>query len=119
MNHKDFGNHGEELAVAHLIDQGYDIIQVNYRIRTGEVDIVAKDGEYLCFVEVKTRHNDEFGSPFEAITPSKQRRIIKLAKLYLMENKLTDISIRFDVIGIMVEFEDKAKIELIKDAFWA
>ncbi|MBF0483733.1 MAG: YraN family protein [Candidatus Omnitrophica bacterium] len=119
MNRKEFGKRGEDLAVAYLLDQGYEIIKVNYRKRSGEVDIVANDKDYLCFIEVKTRHTDEYGTPLEAITAFKQRQLIKIAKMYIADNELEDSAVRFDVVGIMVYPDSSNEINLIKDAFRA
>lgn len=102
----------ERLAGAYLEKCGYQILQYNFRCRSGEVDIIAKDGEYLVFCEVKYRAGAGSGSPLEAVTPAKQRNISRAAMYYLTREHITDCPCRFDVVGIMGK-----KIKLIKHAF--
>lgn len=110
------GKCGEEAAVDFLREQGYKIIAKNYKSRFGEIDIVARDKDTLCFIEVKTRRSERFGSPQEAVTAGKQRQIAKSALAFLKERALLDEKARFDVVSIIYS-KDKAKINLIKDAF--
>jgi putative endonuclease len=110
------GKCGEEAAVEFLREQGYKIIARNYRSRFGEIDIIARDKDTLCFVEVKTRHSDRFGTPEEAVTRAKQKQIAKSALSFLKERHLLDTKARFDVVAIVYS-KDKPKTELIKDAF--
>lgn len=114
------GRYGEELAVKFLYDQGYDVITVNYRTREGEIDIIACDSEYLCFVEVKTRMGTPFGTPAEAVTSDKQKKIIAAAKQFLYENK-PPLQPRFDVIELYADRErgdsTRWQITHIKNAF--
>lgn len=114
LNTRLKGNKGEDEAVDFLIRQGYKIIERNFRNRYGEVDIVAMDGSDLCFVEVKSRSTDLAGSPWDAVSKSKQRQIIRAAKWYLMEKELADIQVRFDVVAVEYESE---KITVLKNAF--
>lgn len=110
---KSYGNAGEERAVAFLKEEGYQILQRNFRCRQGEIDIVAMDKEYLCFVEVKRRRTPTSGHPFEAISPAKIRHICKTALVYLNMHRLSqDTAIRFDVVAILEE-----EISLLKNAF--
>jgi len=96
----DVGREGEAAAAALLRDKGYSILARNYRCRHGEIDIVAfEDGEYV-FVEVKTRLTDEKGSAAEAVTPAKQRKIVRVAEQYLVERGLEDRPCRFDVVAV-------------------
>jgi len=99
---KEKGNEGENLAASFLVQKGFEIIERNYRYGKGELDIIAKDKEFLVFVEVKTRESLEYGLPEEAITKRKITQIRKIAEAYLAENNLTDESIRFDVIAILL-----------------
>ena len=117
MNHVRFGRKGEDLAVDFLAAHGYDIIERNYRKKFGEIDIVARDGATLCFIEVKTRITDAYGHPFEAVTPSKQRVIRRLAAVYLADHRIGDELIRFDVIGVFFPDGAGPVVELLKDAF--
>jgi len=96
----DVGREGEAAAARLLRDRGYKILARNYRCRHGEIDIVAfEDGEYV-FVEVKTRLTDEKGSAAEAVTPAKQRKIVRVAEQYLVERGLEDRPCRFDVVAV-------------------
>ncbi|MCU6723988.1 Uncharacterised protein family UPF0102 [uncultured Clostridium sp.] len=114
MNRRETGTQYEERAAEYLIAQNYQILERNYRIRSGEIDIIARDGTVLVFMEVKYRKNDESGNPLEAVDIRKQRKIIKVARYYLYQKKYGDVPCRFDVIGIC-----GSHIEHIKDAFWA
>ena len=114
MNRRETGTQYEERAAEYLIAQNYQILVRNYRIRPGEIDIIARDGTVLVFIEVKYRKNDESGNPLEAVDIRKQRKIIKVARYYLYQKKYGDVPCRFDVIGIC-----GSHIEHIKDAFWA
>ncbi len=110
------GFKGEGLACDFLIDNGYKIIKRNYRTKLGQIDIIAKDKDTLCFIEVKTRTSDMAGLPEEAITVIKQKKISKIALIYLKENQLLNKRARFDVVSILFN-EGGFKINLIKDAF--
>jgi putative endonuclease len=110
------GKSGEQAAVNFLKKQGYKILGCNYRSELGEIDIIASDKDTICFIEVKTRHSDRFGSPFEAISKSKQRQISKAALKFLKENRLLDKRARFDVVSVMY-IDEIPKLDLIKDAF--
>jgi putative endonuclease len=97
---QSFGKSGEELACQELQRRGYAILARGYRSRFGEIDIIAKDGQTIVFVEVKTRNGDEFGGGAAAVTPWKQRRIAQMAVDYLSRNKLHDKACRFDVVTV-------------------
>jgi len=112
----DLGRLAEDSAADFLKTNGYKIIRRNYRNKLGEVDIIAKDKDTICFVEVKYRSSDKFGLPSEAVSALKQRRISKVALSFLKDKGLLEERARFDVIT--VSQDDKAnKIELIKNAF--
>ncbi len=102
-NKRQTGKAYEELAVAYLRDKGYFIIEKNFQVRQAEIDIVARDGNTIVFVEVKYRSSSGSGHPLEAVTPAKQRRICKAALFYMNLKKISpdNTSIRFDVIGIL------------------
>ncbi|MFA5859359.1 MAG: YraN family protein [Elusimicrobiota bacterium] len=113
---KQFGNLGESKAVEYLVSIGYTVIQRNFRIRTGEIDIIAKDhscGGYLVFIEIKSRRSNSKGLPQESVNSLKQYRIIKAAVAYINKTKCHNISYRFDVIAI----HPGGGIEHIKNAF--
>ncbi len=95
------GDRGEHLAAAFLRSRGFRILERQARIsRTGEIDLIALDGETFVFVEVKTRRNPSFGSPEEAVTPSKLRRMAACAEGWRNANGLSDRPYRIDVVGI-------------------
>ena len=112
-NHREVGIEFEDAAAAYLEKNGYVILERNYRDRLGEIDIIAKNGIELVFVEVKYRRTLEKGDPAEAVHLLKQRKIRNAAKGYLYRHRLgEDIPCRFDVVAILGE-----EIRLIKDAF--
>jgi len=100
MKREDLGKLGETVAVQQLEARGFQILERNWRVLEGEVDIVAEEGGTVVFVEVKTRRSRKFGFPEEAITRKKRARLIKAALAYLEENHLQDVSWRFDLIAI-------------------
>lgn len=112
QNRRNLGSAYERVAGAYLEKQGYEILEYNVFSRAGEIDIVAKDGAYLVFVEVKYRKDNKYGAPLEAVSISKQRTISKCALSYLQKHRLWDVSVRFDVVGILGE-----EITLIQNAF--
>jgi putative endonuclease len=106
------------LACRFLRSRGYKILYRNFRDRTGgEIDIVCRDGDTLVFVEVKTRADEDFGRPVEAVDRQKQLRVSKggLAWLRLLDNP--DIVFRFDVVEVLLPDEGDPQLELIQDAF--
>jgi putative endonuclease len=111
------GRQGEDLAVVWLGAHGYAIVVRNYRRRFGEVDIIARQGDDLVFIEVKTRSSSRFGSPFEAVTLKKQRQLSRIAKDYLARNKIMDTSCRFDVLSIVLANDRPPEVDVIVNAF--
>ena len=110
------GNYGEDLAAKFLIKQGYKIVERNYRIRGGEIDIVAMDGNTLVFVEVKARWSHEYGLPAESMTPWKIKYLLKTAMFYVQKIKWGDKEYRLDFVSIdFADDKDNPKIELIKN----
>jgi len=114
-SHNELGKLGEDLAVKYLQKLGYEILERNFRFSRDEVDIIAKHQEYIVFIEVKTRDNNFMGEPEEAVIIGKQKRIIKVANNYLIENDL-DNEGRFDIFGIIINQHTKS-INHIIDAF--
>jgi len=98
---KEKGKEGEELAVSFLAEKGFEIVERNYRFGKGELDIIAREKDFLVFVEVKSRESLEYGLPEEAITKRKMAQIRKIAEAYLAEKSITDENIRFDVVAIL------------------
>lgn len=121
LNNRGFGASGEKLAADFLKSNGYRIIAANFRYsRLGEIDIIAYDGEYLCFIEVKTRRSLIYGTPAEAITKGKQNTIKRLAQIYISKYKLFEAYVRFDVVEILLTKGingPTSNINLIKNAF--
>jgi putative endonuclease len=114
---KKTGGAGEDLAAAVLVKKGYRIIERNYRYGKGEIDIIAKDGDVLVFIEVKARKNLEYGPPELAITKGKQQQIKKIASAYLYEKEIKETDCRIDVIAIQFMPKQKPRINHIKNAF--
>ena len=116
-NHLETGKHGEEIAAAHLLRLGFQILETNWRHRRLEVDIIAKEGETLVFVEVKTRSYDYFGRPEEFVTPGKERRLAEAAAAF-MEKSGHDWAMRFDVVSVLMKNATDYTVEHIRDAFF-
>lgn len=113
INKRTVGSRYEEKAAAFLQHMGFQILEKNYRDRYGEIDIIAREKEYLVFVEVKYRSGLHSGYPEEAVNGRKQARIRHAAQYYLYRKRLgEDVPCRFDVVSIVGE-----KIRLIRDAF--
>ncbi len=109
------GKLGEEAAVEWLKRQGYRIVARNVTYRGGELDAVARDGDTLCFVEIKARANRAYGPAIHAVTPHKQRKLARAAALYLVLHP-TDAPCRFDVLGMDLT-DDGWQFTLVRDAF--
>ena len=112
-NRRTIGTRYEALAAEYLRRQGLIILETNYRSRQGEIDLIARDGSYLVFVEVKFRRDDRKGAPSEAVGIQKQGRIRAVAAYYLYKHRCEETTpCRFDVIAILGE-----EITWIRDAF--
>lgn len=111
------GKEGETIAIDHLIEHGYKIIDRNYRSQQGEIDIIAKDGEFLVFVEVKAYSTGSFGFPLGAVGSSKKKSMIHAARTYLMKNNIKNVNCRFDVLAIYRSWQGLSSFDLIKGAF--
>ncbi len=112
---KMLGKAGEDRAARFLAKQGYKILERNYRVPSGEIDLIALHQGEVVFVEVKTRTSDAFGAPELAVTPRKQRQMVKAALGYIKYKKLHQVPCRFDVVAINEASEKE--IELIQNAF--
>jgi len=93
------------------------ILDRRFRILRGEIDIIARDGRTIVFIEVKTRRGTGFGPPAASVTESKRRQIRRLAQAYLSGRRLDRAECRFDVISILVEEDDSLRLEHLRDAF--
>ena len=118
MEARELGRFGEERAARYLRLHGYRIVETNYSCRLGEIDLIARKGRYLVFVEVKLRKSGDFAAAREFVTRSKQKRILSTAAVYLAQNE-TELQPRFDVIEIYAPQGEKGKITInhIEDAF--
>ena len=113
QNRRQIGTEEEALAAAFLKEQGYRILEQNFRCRLGEIDIIARDGSALVFIEVKYRKNSKYGNQAEAVDRRKQQKICKVADYYRMKYRIPDgQACRFDVVAIQGR-----EIRLIRDAF--
>jgi putative endonuclease len=116
---RQLGDYGERLACRYLTDLGFTIVERNWRCARGEIDIVAVDGSCLVICEVKTRRSEAFGAPFEAVTPTKARRLRRLAGLWLAQ-ATQDLrrgdDLRIDVISILRPTGGHARVEHLRGA---
>lgn len=115
--HNELGKHGEDAAVRYLQNNGYEIIERNWFYEKYEIDIIARNEEYIIFAEVKTRSSDCWGNPEDAISKGKIRRIVEVADYYLKIHDI-DLPVRFDVIAA-VWTGSHFKIDHFDDAFLA
>ena len=114
MNKRKTGAVYEEKAAAYLKEKGYRILEKNYRCPLGEIDLIAKDGRTLVFVEVKYRKNARNGYPEEAVDTRKQKKICETAAYYVYKNRIPEYTpMRFDVVAVL-----DGEFKLIKDAFY-
>jgi len=118
MHSKVLGNYGEFLAKQYLQALGYQILEINFRNKLGEIDLIARDGKTVCFVEVKTRDSLDQGEPYEAVNSWKIRKLSRMAASYLKYKFHTlEILSRFDVISIVRHQTSAPDIKHIKNAF--
>lgn len=114
--HNKLGDLGEELAVEHLVKNGYDILERNYTYQKAEVDIIAQKGDTLVVIEVKTRSTADFGNPQDFLKPKQMKRLVMAVDAYINENDL-DVQVRFDIIAIVIEGKT-IDLEHLEDAFY-
>ena len=117
MDRKELGRRGEDAAAAYLERIGMRVEDMNWRIAAGEIDIVAWDGPDLVLVEVKTRRSLKMGTPEEAVSPSKQRRLARLARAWLASHECRPRQVRFDVVSLRVLGDDRALLRHHRNAF--
>jgi putative endonuclease len=111
------GAYGERLAERHLCEQGLVVLARNWRCAGGEVDLILRDGADVVFCEVKTRRGDRFGTPAEAISPAKVRRLRRLAARWLEQTTVRPREVRFDVVAVLPQPRGATLIEHIRAAF--
>jgi putative endonuclease len=116
-DHIELGKAGEEIAVAHLLGKGYRILERNWRLGKEEIDIIARDGNFIVIVEVKTRSSNVFAEPESSVTKSKQRVLVRTANAYVNYRRQPG-EVRFDIITILVRPEG-TELNHIIDAFYA
>ena len=115
--HLSIGKKGEEIAIEFLKKDGFEILETNWRHKKLEVDIIAKDGETLVFIEVKTRSTDFFGLPEEYVDYKKEKHLVNAATEYMISVN-HEWAFRFDVVAILLRNENDWKVNHIKDAFF-
>jgi len=116
-SHLQVGADGEDAAVKYLKKQGLKILERNVRIPGGEIDIIARDRQFLVFVEVKTSTQTAFGNPENWVTPRKQKQLGRLAAAYLQRQKFEDQDCRFDVVGVRIFNGNKPVVTHLENAF--
>ena len=109
----EIGKIGEDVATRYLLQKNYEIIERNFKCKQGEIDIIAKENNYLVFVEVKTRSNLLYGTPAESVNYLKRQHILKSAKVYLKLNNMNENLVRFDVIEVYV-LKNRCNVNQIK-----
>ena len=114
QNRRQIGTEEEALAAEFLEGRGYRIVERNFRCRLGEIDLIARDGSVLVFIEVKYRKTGAYGDPAEAVDARKQARILRTARYYMTRYHISeDTPCRFDVVAVL-----GSNVRLIRDAFW-
>lgn len=114
---KVLGDAGEELVARWYVDRGATVLERNWRVRAGEIDLVVADGDAVVFCEVKTRRHHDFGSPFDAVTAAKQRRLRGLALTWLRERAVRAPALRFDVAAVTWPAGGSPTVEVVTGAF--
>ena len=118
MSRKDTGDQGEKLALGHLKKKGYKLLESNWRKARGELDLVMQDGEFIVFIEVKTRTQGHFAvNPKLQMTKTKITQVRKIAQHYLIEKRMDHLQPRFDFVGVSVTAGQDPEIEHIENAF--
>jgi putative endonuclease len=117
MDRISLGKSGEDRACRELERRGYAVLARGYRTRYGEIDIIARDGPTIVFVEVKARTHDEFGGGAAAVTLHKQTRLTAIAEDYLARRRLHAVPCRFDVVAIGFDREGRMVVEVYQNAF--
>lgn len=113
--HNELGKKGEELAVEYLLKKGYKIVARNYKYQKAEVDIIARKGNILSIIEVKTRSTPEFGNPQEFLKAKQIQRLVKAVDHFVTDHNM-DVEVRFDIIAI-IKNKSGTKLEHLEDAF--
>ena len=112
----DEGRAGEDYTADLLAAEGFRIVSRNFHSRFGEMDIIAENGQYIIFVEVKTRREGSISSPLEAVTSAKRRKIVRTAQAYLLKNP-SGLQPRFDVCAVIRKRDGRMEADYLPDAF--
>lgn len=113
---RKIGDAGETVAENFLRQQGYAVIEKNFYYQHGEIDIIAKEGDTLVFIEVKSRRSERFGAPEESVTPKKQELLRRTAEGYVSSKNLPNMECRFDVVSVLMK-DGKAECRILKNCF--
>lgn len=117
LTRRERGALGEKIALDFLVERGFTILERNFRCREGEIDIIARQGDCLVFVEVRARSSPNMGTPEESITPAKGQRLVALAQTYLQSHENLPAQWRIDVIAIDMDRQGKpSRVELVENA---
>lgn len=116
---EDLGLRGERLAARELKRRGYGILERRWRCRAGEIDLVARDGETVVIVEVKTRSRRDYGPASDRVDARKRRKLEQLARIYLKASRLRNVNVRFDVVAVDLAPGGPARVDVLRDAFQA
>lgn len=115
---KEIGNNSEKLVQKFLLQQGYKLLDCNFRNHLGEIDIICRKDDEIIVIEVKSRYSSKYGTPKESVNYQKQKSIINVTKSYLLYKNIHNINVRFDVIEVYMNTKDNSyMINHIKDAF--
>ncbi|MFA5524456.1 MAG: YraN family protein [Tissierellales bacterium] len=115
-NTRTIGNIGERIALNFLLKNGYKILERNFRVKFGEIDIIALIDHTIVFIEVKSRSNNKYGFPYESVNYKKQQKIIRVAQNYIKIKNIKECQYRFDIIEVYLNSSEK--INHIVNAFW-
>jgi putative endonuclease len=113
---QNIGRYGEDRAAIYLQDRGYEIIERNWRSRSGEIDLIARENDRFVFIEVKTRNGSGYGHPFEAITPEKVSRMRRLVADWCATREVRGLKVRLDAISVLIS-GGRVHIEHLKEVF--
>jgi len=115
---KDLGNLGEDRACRYLIQKGFSVLERNYHSQQGEIDIIAQDGDFLVFVEVKNYSFRSLTTPLSSLRKNKRQSLIHAAQTYLYKNSIANVNCRFDVLAFYRRLDGSCAADHIKDAFY-
>lgn len=117
MNHRELGNQGELIAADYLLKKNYELLERNYKVKLGEIDLIARKKNIIVFVEVKTRKSLSYGFPSQAVDIRKQRKIIQVAQVYIANLGIQNYEFRFDIIEILWKNNDLWNVNHIINGF--